>query len=248
MLMLLGAATAALVAGTAAAAPAAPDRAQMEHVRHFSNQTKVPGFYKGRTIRYLDFGPLKLAPGNKVAPIWAFTNGAKAQRNVIDVVPGDRGYTPLWRVIMVTWKQSVKPRVLKSAASVRRVIAAGQATQKRTAIVVNCPVLGFGQKQTIGFAKGQQIAYLDLGPVKLKSGNKVAPIWAFTNGADDQKNVVDVVPGNRGYTPLWRVTMVTWKASSTPRVLRSAAQIRAAVAAGEVTLKRTPTVVNCPVV
>ena len=39
------------------------------------------GSFRGQTVRYFDFGPIKLKPGNKLAPIWAFTNGADGQRN-----------------------------------------------------------------------------------------------------------------------------------------------------------------------
>jgi hypothetical protein len=84
--------------------------------------------------------------------------------------------------------------------------------------------------------------------VKLARGNEVAPIWAFTNGASGQKNVIDVVPGRKGYTPLWQVSMVTWADGVTPRVLMSAAQIRSAASAGDLTIRRTDTVVNCPVI
>src|SRR5262245_62332808 len=52
------------------------------------------GFYRGRTIGYFDFGPIKLEPGNKIAPIWTVTNGAQSQRNIVDTVPGQRDYTP----------------------------------------------------------------------------------------------------------------------------------------------------------
>ncbi len=99
------------------------------------------GFYRGRTVSYLDFGPVKLAAGNKVAPIWALTNGAAGQVNVIDTVPGRADYTPLWDVRLVTWKSGVTPRVLTSAVAVKRAVAAGQATVKRPGVVVNCPVL-----------------------------------------------------------------------------------------------------------
>lgn len=240
VLLALGAAS-LMLAGVAAPAPA------MEPVRHFKQKTTT-GFYQGRTVRYLDFGAMKLARGNKVAPIWAFTNGASGQRNVIDVAPGDKGYTPLWQVVMVTWADDASPRVLRSAAAIRSAESAGEVSLQKTTTVVNCPVLGFGQRQTLGFAKDELIAYLDLGPVKLRPGNRVAPIWAFTNGATEQKNVIDVVPGQRGYTPLWQVSMVTWADGSTPRVLRSAAAIREAAAEGELTIRRTATVVNCPVV
>ena len=81
---------AALVA-TAIPAIAADDG----KVKRFA-QAETLGYYRGNTVAYLDFGPVKLARGNKVAPIWAFTNGAEGQRNVIDTVPGRSDYTPLW--------------------------------------------------------------------------------------------------------------------------------------------------------
>ncbi|MGH3143651.1 MAG: hypothetical protein ACRDO9_11045, partial [Gaiellales bacterium] len=48
-------------------------------VKRFA-QAETLGYYRGNTVAYLDFGPVKLARGNKVAPIWAFTNGAEGQR------------------------------------------------------------------------------------------------------------------------------------------------------------------------
>ena len=40
--------------------------------------------------------------------------------------------------------------------------------------------------------------------MKLRAGNKVAPIWAFTNGDDGQRNIIDTVPGRKDYTPRGR--------------------------------------------
>lgn len=213
-----------------------------------TQQKTANGFFRGQTVKYYDFGPVKLAPGNKLAPIWVFTNGTSAQRNLIDTVPGMDDYTPLWKVTMLTWKDGVAARTLRSAAAVKAAIRAGQITTKKTSTVVNCPVLGFGQKAVEGFAKGNGVEYLDLGPVKLAAGNKTSPLWAFTNGTADQRNIIDTLPGDEDYTPLWSVTMVTWKAGVTPRTLRSRAEVEAAQAAGEVTLEQTDTVVNCPVV
>jgi hypothetical protein len=240
---------AAIVLAAVSVAPTALARVEApvgEGVQRF-DQPSTKGFFRGRSVRYLDLGVIRLAPGNKVAPIWAFTNGTRAQHNVIDTVPGMRDYTPLWRVTMLTWRDGVRPRTLRSAAAVRAAIRAGELTARKTRTVVNCPVLGFGQSTTPGFAKGEAIVYLDLGPVKLRPGNKVARIWAFTNGADEQRNIVDTVPGDEDYTPLWRVTMVTWRDGVAPRTLRSAAEVQAAQAAGEVTLQETGTVVNCPI-
>jgi hypothetical protein len=105
----------------------------------------------------------------------------------------------------------------------------------------------FAQDETLGFYRGTTVAYLDFGPVKLSAGNKVAPIWAFTNGATGQHNIIDTVPGRSDYTPLWAVRLVTWKDGQTARVLRSAAAARRAAAAGQVSIKAMPIVVNCPV-
>ncbi len=105
----------------------------------------------------------------------------------------------------------------------------------------------FAQNQTLGFYRGQSVEYLDLGAVKLKVGNKLADIWAVTNGADGQRNIIDTVPGRKDYSPLWDVNLVTWKDGATPRVLRSAAAVKKALAAGEVTIKEPGVVVNCPV-
>jgi hypothetical protein len=114
--------------------------AMADSIHHF-RQAATEGFYRGQTIEYLDFGPVKLKPGNKVAPLWSVTNGVEDQYNIIDVVPGQPGYTPLWDVRLVTWKSGVTPRKLTSAAAVRKALAAGQATLKHAWVVVNCPVV-----------------------------------------------------------------------------------------------------------
>jgi hypothetical protein len=115
------------------------------------------------------------------------------------------------------------------------------------ALAADGPVKTFSQDVTLGFYRGEVVSYLDFGPVKLKAGNKVAPIWAFTNGDDGQRNIIDTVPGRADYTPLWAVRMVTWDEGADVRVLRSAAAVARAQRAGDVTIRPMPIVVNCPV-
>jgi hypothetical protein len=57
-----------------------------------------------------------------------------------------------------------------------------------------------------------------------------------------------VGPNNadQSYTPLWQLTEVTWK--TTPRVLRSEAEILDAQSKGQLTVTPTNIVINCPVV
>jgi hypothetical protein len=115
------------------------------------------------------------------------------------------------------------------------------------ALAADGPVKTFSQDVTLGFYRGQVVSYLDFGPVKLKSGNTTAPIWAFTNGDDGQRNIIDTVPGRKDYTPLWAVRLVTWTDGADVRVLRSAAAVARAQRAGDVSIKAMPIVVNCPV-
>lgn len=242
-------AAAAAVAATATHA-ASTGKARARGAAAPAKQTVAAGFYHGRTIHYYDFGPIKLAPGNTVAPIWAVTNGVAGQHNIVDTVPGKPDYSPLWQVSMVTWKAGVAPRLLTSAAAVRQAQKAGDVTVRQTAAVVNCPVLGFGQKRVAGFSNGHTIHYYDDGPVKVLTGNQTAPLYAPMNGVAGQHNIAleSIAPGQTRYPALWTIIAVEWKAGARKTLLTSAAQVRAAAAKGELRIEKTPLVVNCPVV
>jgi hypothetical protein len=211
-------------------------------------QEVLTGFYNRRTVKYFDYGPIKLRPGNKLAPMWVFSNGADGQRSIVDSAPGAKQYSPLHKVNTVTWKNDATPRVLRSAAAVKGAQASGDLTIRSTSRVVNAALLGFGQTRHAGFAKNKVIHYYELGVVNVAPGNEILPIWTFTNGVDGQRNIADVVPGTTAYPPLWAVIEVTWKTGVQPRLVRSFEQLQQARKAGDVTLKRTSMVVNCPFV
>lgn len=236
---------AAAVSGTVAGAQPNRDAAAQAVPK---KQKVLVGFYKNRTVNYIEYGQIKLRPGNKLAPMWVVTNGADGQRAIVDSAPGDKQYSALHRVSTVTWKTEASPRVLRSAAAVRSARADGDLTIRSTSRVVNAALLGFGQTRHAGFAKGKTIHYYELGVVKVAPGNEILPIWTFTNGVDGQSNIADVVPGTTAYPPLWAVLEVTWKAGAQPTLVRSFEQLQQARKAGELTLKRTSTVVNCPFV
>jgi hypothetical protein len=237
--------SAAALGSTLAAAH--PDGAVTAQAAPKKQQVLI-GFYKGRSVKYFDYGQIKLRPGNKLAPIWVFTNGAGGQRSVVDSVPGDKQYSALHKVNTVTWRNDATPRVLRSAAAVKNARANGELTIVSTSRVINAALLGFGQTRHAGFAKGKTIHYYELGVVTLAPGNEVLPIWTFTNGVEGQRNIADVVPGTTAYPPLWAVVEVTWKASAQPSLVRSFEQLQQARKAGAVTFKRTSIVVNCPFV
>jgi hypothetical protein len=150
----------------------------------------------------------------------------------------------------VAWNAGVTPRLLKSAADVRQAEDAGDVTVSQTDTVVNCPVLGFGQKRVAGYSNGHLIHYYDLGPVKVAPGNTIAPLYAPTNAVARQHNIAleTVAPGQTNYPPLWGIIDVTWKPRAQKRLLTSAAQVGKARAARVLTVQKTAIVVNCPVV
>lgn len=243
VVLFAGAICVGALAGTATASPTT-DRARV------AKKPVTSGFYRGRTIGYYDFGPIKLKPGNKLAPIWTVTNGAPGQHNIVDTVPGRSDYSPLWQLNKVTFKSGIKPHVLRSRSEVEAARKGGEISVTATTTVVNCPVLGFGQKRVAGFSAGKTIHYYDLGPVKVAPGNALLPLVAITNGVSGQHNITEdtIAPGATDYPPLWGIVKGTWTASAHKRLLTSFSQVKQAEKAGELSLAKTTLVVNCPLV
>ena len=52
---------------------------------------------------------------------------------------------------------------------------------------------------------------------------------------------------NKAYSPLWQVSMITWKSGVRPRLLTSQAAVLDAENSGAVTVVKTNVIVNCPV-
>ncbi len=82
----------------------------------------------------------------------------------------------------------------------------------------------------------------------------LANVYVFTNGIEGMgplgfaPDVFDNPPGTDGYTPLRRLNLVTWTDPSAARELKSAAEVLAAEAAGEVTIEQPGIVINMPFV
>lgn len=79
-----------------------------------------------------------------------FTNGMSGdgpmgplggQADIFPHPPGDPNYTPLRSVILVTWKEPMAARVLKSVGDLQSKIDADEVTFEPTGVVVNMPFL-----------------------------------------------------------------------------------------------------------
>jgi hypothetical protein len=84
-------------------------------------------------------------PPTALANIYAFKNGIEGtgplgfQPNVADSEPGQAGYSPLWRIILVQWKDGVTATELKSEQEITAALGDGKLTIEPTSMVVNCP-------------------------------------------------------------------------------------------------------------
>ena len=82
----------------------------------------------------------------------------------------------------------------------------------------------------------------------------LANVYVFTNGvAGDgplkfQPDVFDHPPGAAGYSPLRAVQLVSWTNPSGARELKSATELKEALARGEIAIKRSGVVVNMPLI
>jgi hypothetical protein len=94
------------------------------------------------------FAPaLAKTPASSQANIYAFKNGITGggvlgfQPNVVDSIPGEPSYSPLWKVNLVEWKDATTATVLGSEKDIMDAFNAGKVTITPTTIVVNCPII-----------------------------------------------------------------------------------------------------------
>lgn len=72
----------------------------------------------------------------------------------------------------------------------------------------------------------------------------------FTQGNVIPSAPIPAGPGNTdpNYTPLWQLSLVTWKAGTSPHVLKSEEEVLNAQSQGLVDIVKTNIVLNCPVI
>jgi hypothetical protein len=101
------------------------------------------GNFTGSPVNYEP----NLTKSQDIGQLWIFKNGVKGpgfmgfQTNVLNSIPGDPHYTPLWKVNIVEWKPTSTPTILGSDDIIANATAKGQITVTPTNIVINCPVV-----------------------------------------------------------------------------------------------------------
>ncbi|MGD8600780.1 MAG: hypothetical protein PVF90_01110 [Gemmatimonadota bacterium] len=221
----------------------------------------------GQVVRYYNFDVMPTEP----APIFVlFAEGSSTpvdgQLNIVDVVPGDAGYSDFWRVNKVTVPADY---VANTVTSVQEIVAAGYDIEE-TDIVVNCPIVPDGSTAdegpgaaglTMGWYKNEVVFYFDFNeaPLMATAGGAVptsdiyvsfnidpdetggGPASGFMTemGTDQTHNVVETIPGDADYSPLWDVM---------PYDNAEFANVTDLASAQAATSFGLAAVVNCPVV
>lgn len=221
----------------------------------------VSGWYRGQQVKYYDFGMNSQTNGSSVAavPIFAFITGMAAdgspqfvegQHNIVDLAPGDTGYSDLWQVNLVTVPGGYQSDSVRSKAD----LDAQAFEVTPTDMLVNCPIvpagstLEGGEELVQGWYKGEEVFYPDFGA----NPTSALPIWVFITGmnadgsprfVEGQNNVIDAVPSDAGYSAFWRVNLVTVPEGYEPNSITSARDVLQSGYA----ITETDMVVNCPV-
>jgi len=263
-------ALAPVVAVSALLAPAAFAQSGSVFTEPAKTYQLTTGWFQGRQTYYYDFGSNSSANSDQSkvipAPIYVFATGFDAQgnpvtvqgqRNVIDVVPGDAGYSDLWQVNVVIVPPDYVANTIKSADDVKK---SGYEV-KVPGLLVNCPVVPLNStlaepspatgstQPTRGWYRGREVHYFDFGP----SPDHTLPIYAFITGMDaqgnpqfvpGQHNIIDVLPGMPGYSPFWDVHLVKVPAGYKANSITSAAEVEKS----GYEILHPGLVVNCPVV
>jgi hypothetical protein len=96
-------------------------------------------------------------------------------------------------------------------------------------------------------AKAMHINYA---PVLKSVPLKTAPEMYLVQGkaAAGQLAVFGSEPGEPSYSPIWKETILTWKASATPVLITSDTQVDKLEKKGMLTERATSTRLNCPII
>lgn len=224
----------------------------------------------GQMVEYYNFDVQSSTP----APIYVLfregeTTPVADQLNIIDVIPGDAGYSDFWRVYTVTVPGDYIANTITSYAGLS---AAGYPINSTTSLV-NCPVVPKGSTATKrlgggntalerGWYKSQVVYYFTFTEKDITIDGAglapVSPIYVTFNinpdqpgggppsgfvtemSSDQTHNVIATVPADASYSPLWSVSVYDNADFSSVSNLASA--LSANILASNIAT------VNCPVV
>ena len=188
----------------------------------------------GEVVKYYNFDVQPTVP----APIYVLfrdgeTTPVAGQLNIVDVIPGEAGYSDFWNVKKVT----VPPGyVANTITSVDDVLEGGYGIESTTT-VVNCPVVPDGSTATLrygsgsnglvrGWYKDRVVTYFAFEEKALEIVGGLVPLspiyvsfninidqtgggppsgFVAESGTAQTHNVLATIPADATYAPLWSV-------------------------------------------
>jgi hypothetical protein len=222
----------------------------------------------GEVIRYYNFDVQPTTP----AKMYVFHVGEEkltTQHPVVDVIPGQPGYSDFFRVVRVMVPENYLPDELRDAAAILR----SGFSLVETSQIVNRPIVppgsqarerlsGASTEPETGWYRGQRIQWLRFDEAKLLAGPAepvpTSPISVTFNtnpdlpgggptsgfrtepGGRQTHNVASSLPGDVEYSPLWSVSV--YDNAAFPTVFNEATVLAAPFKARDVAT------VNCPIV
>ena len=202
-----------------------------------TNAPLVAGFSRGQIAWYWLVGPTN----STVNPVYFFQyqsgGTVYGQQPIIDVKPGDSGYTHFWEIYNVTVPSSYVANTIKSLATLNRAAAAGLVTVTDAKRALNGPLVAHNVKITVvnGEPVFQEVWYrtsvstMAAFETNLPNGAIPAiPIFLIQRASDscplleavcnkdlnhdsdlkDSNDLIDTLPGQTGYFPLWAVSFL----------------------------------------
>ena len=190
----------------------------------------------GETVMYYNFDAQSTTP----APIYVLFRAGESspvqnQLNIVDVIPGDKGYNDFWQVYKVTVPVDY---IANSIGSLQGLKDAGY-PMAATSTIVNCPVVPDGSTAAhrlsgndtglhSGWYRNMVVKYFNFSEAPLMVASDgtvpVSPIYVAFNvnpgmanggppsgfkmvaGSMQTHNVVATLPGDPDYSPLWAVS------------------------------------------
>lgn len=203
---------------------------------------RTSAFANGTRVFYWNFGP---APAS-TAPLFYLADsdaeGTLTKRDdhpgVIDVVPGQAGYSPFWRILLVPVTSAWSGERITSFTELQRAQDAGLVgPAEETDRVVNCPVVhpDVRLEQATGeplapsdvYYRGVRVPLFGVEALTVPGALPVADVYVLrreggepldegarrvdmTGDGDtnDTNGIFEVDPSQSSYTPLWRVVKV----------------------------------------
>jgi hypothetical protein len=194
------------------------------------------GWCGGQRVRYLAAGTTSLSPADMYIMIQGFTKEGQpdvlpTHRQVLNNIPGMPSYSALRLVHFVEIDPARPPGSIKS---VPEVMAAAKAIHT-PGIILNTPVVPRDTNTVLpvipAWHSGNEVAYLDGGPVPLRTNNVFLCVFGVDRASHkivyvpQQKMIFQYPPRHPMYSPVCRLHYVKVEASYEANSIRSVEEI-----------------------